>query len=302
MNISKKFKEVLGCDYPIVAMAMNQVSDIALAKAVRRGGGIPSLSIYTYPNDAKVESLAKELIEYKETFGDLKIFVSVGVGELILPELLNLIVNMKVEFVELINDGREEFAYDEDKNIQKITAMKVLKDHNIKIFTKCLSPIDIIPHIDGIIIKGADGAGRGFYNTSKLFDHIREKYPNLDIIVSGGVGTAEQVQHYMENGALAIGVGTLFAAAEESVISNETKLKLVDATVNDLTRFSVGAKQNSIVFNEIEDKDYNHTKGLKLAIKNPKDGHVFVGTSIDNITAIKPVAVIIKELTANLDL
>ena len=302
MNTSNKFKEVLGCKYPIVAMAMNQVSDINLAKAVRIAGGIPSLSIYTYPKDNKISKLEQDLNEYKSIFNDLKIFVSIGVNELIIPELLKLIVDLNVEFVELINDGREEFDYDEDKNIKKVEAMKVLTANNIKIFTKCLSPIDIIPNIDGIIIKGIDGAGRGFYNTLKLFNHIHKKYPELDIIVSGGVGTAKQVQYYMENGALAIGVGTLLAASEESVVSTETKLKLVDATSNDLTRFSVGAKQNSIVFEEVEDTDYNHTKGLKLAIKNPQAGHIFAGTSIDNVTAIKPVAVIIKELTANLNL
>lgn len=301
MNSKKNFKEILGCKYPVVGLAMNQISDIKLAKAVRSGGGVPSLSIFNY-HYPDISQLITELDEYKSTFNDLKIFLSLGISELINPNIVNLILSYNIEFIEVIMDGDDEFDRDEIKEQKKLETIQLLMDNKIKIFVKCLSGREILPNISGIILKGSDGAGRGFYNTDKLFDHLREKYPNLNIIVSGGIGSAEQVKSFMDRGALAIGIGTLFAASKESKISTETKLKLVEATVGDLSRFQTGAKSNSLVFKSVPDTDYNHTIGLKMAIVNPESGHIFAGKSIDNITSIKPAAEIILNLTAELDL
>ena len=39
-------QNLLGSKYPIIAMAMNKVSDVNLAIAVRKAGAIPSLSVF----------------------------------------------------------------------------------------------------------------------------------------------------------------------------------------------------------------------------------------------------------------
>ena len=301
MLANTKFQTILGCKYPIVAMAMNQVSDINLAKAVRRAGGIPSLSLFNYPNSSAI-LINQDFNEYKNTFGDTKIFVSLGVSDLITPAILDLICDYKIEFIELILDTYDEFKIDTDKDKKRDAAIQRLKDNGIKIFMKCIAPAGITPDTTGIILKGVEGAGRGMIKTKDFFDKVRKEYPNIDIIVSGGVGNADQVKYYLDNGALAIGVGTLFALAEESTISLETKNKLIEYSASDIKRFNTGAKQNSIVFKEVDDSDFNHTKGLKLAIKSPEAGHVFIGTGIEDVTAVKTVATIINELVAKLDL
>jgi len=177
--------------------------------------------------------------------------------------------------------------------------VEALKSKGIKIFIKCIGENDIDPTATAIVLKGNDGAGRGLFPTKKLFEFIRNKYPTINIIVSGGVGTADDVKYYMDNGALAVGIGTLLAASEESRVSTETKLKMIEATSKDLKEFAVGAKQKSLIFTETED-DYNHTYSLAAGVKNPATGHIFAGNAIDQVTEIKPVADIINALVAKL--
>jgi NAD(P)H-dependent flavin oxidoreductase YrpB (nitropropane dioxygenase family) len=288
------FKEILGSQYPIVAMAMNRVSDITLAKAVNAAGAIASLSVFNYDKRG-LAGLKQDL----EDFGSRKIVVSLGVTELINPKILNVILESNVEFVELIPDTIGEFEDTVQKDIDKNTAIETLKSNGVKIFIKCIGENDIDTTATAILLKGNDGAGRGLFPTKKLFEYIRNKYPSLNIIVSGGVGTADDVKYYMDNGALAVGVGTLLAASQESRVSTETKLKMIEATSKDLRDFNSGAKQKSLIFTEIED-DYNHTYSLAAGVKNPTTGHIFAGNAVDQVTDIKPVADIINALVAKL--
>lgn len=289
----------LGSKYPIVAMAMNQVSDINLAIAVRKAGAIPSLSIFNYAeNPARIVS---DLEQYYEEFGDYKILLSLTVFQLVSPRLLNLVTRHKVEFIELIPDFRDEFPDHSVDNAIRNNIIESLSKSGIKIYVKRNRDVDIPPHVAGIIVKGKEGAGRGLESTEILFNQFLKKYPHLELIVSGGIGTPEQVKYYMDHGATAIGVGTIIAASEECRISHETKLKMVNATSKDIKRFNNGADQSAIIFKELEKDNFNHTEGLAQGIKNPEVGHVFVGTSIDYINGIKPVADIINMLAERLN-
>lgn len=290
-----KFKEVLGSRYPIVAMAMNQVSDIELAIAVRKAGAIPSLSIFNYFDNPS--RIVHDLERYYEEFNDYKLLLSLNVFQLVSSKFLNLITKYRIEFLEIIPDMRDEFP---DHSVQleiRNSTIESLSSHGVKIFVKRNQDIDIPPHIAGIILKGKEGAGRGVESTEVLFNHMSNKYPHLDIIVSGGIGSADHIKYYMDKGALAVGIGTLLTTAQECSISQDTKMKLVSATSKDVTRFSSGATQNAIVFKEIDEDDFNHTSGLAQGIRNPNNGHVFAGTAIDYVDKIRPVAEIINNLT-----
>jgi len=295
----KKFTEILGSQYPIIAMAMNQVSDLNLAKAVRAAGAIPSLSIFNY-EDSGITSLITDLDDYRETFGDLKILLSLGESEITNTDILNLIIDNKIEFIELIPDGHAEPQYNEENTKKTAQAVQLLYKNNIKIFVKCLGFLNVMPGITGVILKGKEGAGRGTWSLHGLFDAIKTKHPNLDIVVSGGIGTADQVKYYMDNGALAIGVGTLLAASEESLVSTATKLKMVNSDLTDIKRFDDAAKQNALIFQKQEIDDFNHTTGLSMGIRTSTEGHIFAGASIQQITEIKPVTDIIQMLVEKL--
>ena len=285
MNVNHKFKEIFGSKYPIIAAAMNQVSDLNLARSVRYAGAIPSLSIYNYKNN--FQGLIDDLTSYKNEFNDLKIFLSLGDQELKTPIVLDLILKFKIEFIELILDSGVDIQQE----------LSSVMNNNTKVFIKCLSIKDVINGAFGVILKGDEGAGRGTNNLVKLFDQIKIGYPHLEIIVSGGIGTHKQVKYYMDNGALAVSIGTLFAAAKESKISIDTKLRIINSTDQDIKQFSKGAKQNVLIFSNTPNDDFNHTTGLINGICDPTHGHVFVGKSINQIQEIKSVKEIIDLLT-----
>ena len=272
-------------------MAMNQVSDIHLAIAVRQAGAIPSLSIFNY---SSLEGLEDDLFKYQSEFGDSKILLSVGVRQIANNRVLDSIIANRIELVELIPAHLEEAGAD-DVTVE--TALEVLKNNNIKVFEKCLGISPKYRNIFGVILKGNEGAGRGKESLSKLFDVIVENYP---VIVSGGIGTAEHVKYYIDRGAWAVGIGTLFAASLESKVSDETKLKMIDAESVNIQNFKKGAKQNALIFKELDGDDYNHTLGISKGVQDPNQGHIFAGKSIDQVTSIRYVSEIIKELVSKL--
>jgi NAD(P)H-dependent flavin oxidoreductase YrpB (nitropropane dioxygenase family) len=275
----------------IIAMAMNQVSDIHLAIAVRQAGAIPSLSIFNY---SSLEGLEDDLFKYQSEFGDSKILLSVGVRQIANNRVLDSIIANRIELVELIPAHLEEAGAD-DVTVE--TALEVLKNNNVKVFEKCLGISPKYRNIFGVILKGNEGAGRGKESLSKLFDVIVENYP---VIVSGGIGTAEHVKYYIDRGAWAVGIGTLFAASLESKVSDETKLKMIDAESVNIQNFKKGAKQNALIFKELDGDDYNHTLGISKGVQDPNQGHIFAGKSIDQVTSIRHVSEIIKELVSKL--
>jgi NAD(P)H-dependent flavin oxidoreductase YrpB (nitropropane dioxygenase family) len=283
MNATK-FKEILGSKYPIVAAAMNQVSDLNLARAVRQAGAVPSLSIYNYKNN--FQGLVDDLKNYKNEFADLKIFLSLGDQELKNPLVLDLIIKSKIEFIELILEN----------NFDIQNEITLVLNNETKVFVKCLSIKDMVPGITGVIIKGEEGAGRGSISLLALFNQIKNEYPKLEIIVSGGIGSRDQVKYYMDRGALAVSIGTLLAVSEESKVSLETKFKIINSSSDDIKKFSLGAKQNALIFSSVENDDFNHTHSLQAGIRDANTGHVFAGQSINHVHKIKPVKEIINSL------
>jgi len=280
-------------------MAMNKVSDVNLAIAVSKAGAIPSLSIFNYftgPDYIDDNLLRSALVRYKLATGDCNILLSVSVSELIDKRFQKVIVEEQVGLIELIPDSYGETPLSQFRNDQLALAIDEVRSNGALVFVKVLSVEHVIDDIDGVILKGNDGAGRGTNNLEILFEKVRNKFPNLPIIVSGGIGTSAQVKSFLDKGAVAVGIGTLFAASVESSVSYETKLKMVEASSENITQLSTGATQNALVFSSTLNDNYNNTKGLLAGIKNPESGHIFAGKGINDITEILPVDSIVQRL------
>jgi NAD(P)H-dependent flavin oxidoreductase YrpB (nitropropane dioxygenase family) len=84
----ENYKTILKSKYPVVAMAMNKVSDLPLAIAVAKSGGVPSFSIFNYKN---YDLLEKDIIEFKNTCKNDKFFISLGVEEFISQKIIDII-------------------------------------------------------------------------------------------------------------------------------------------------------------------------------------------------------------------
>lgn len=305
------FTDTFNCNYPIAAMAMNKVSDLKLAVAVRKAGAFPSLSIYNYfisPTKISEKLLQQDLESYKEQCGDSCILLSIGVTQLLNDRLFDAVYNSKVSAIELILETVDESKSEDELRVdERNKRISLLRNNGTLVFVKTINLDDIIDGIDGITLKGPNGAGRG--NTqgislSELFDQVKANYPDLKVIVAGGIGTSAQVKEYMDRGAWACGIGTLFAATEESRVNHETKLKMVEATSQDIQQLAVSTvetmAQNALVFSATANDNFNNTRGLMAGVQSPKSGHIFAGHSVDLITSIVPVQTVVDSLAKDL--
>ena len=279
--------------YPIICTPMNKVSDAKLALAAQAAGIIPSLVASFTALSETVDKLEK-FNNGAGNFTDLILAVSPAQ---LSPELIDVILTYNVTHLQLIADI---------KTVAEELALSSLKKKNIKIIVKRISThsrgAEYLHLVDAIDIKGPEGASRvindGVPLSSRL-SQLQMLNPDLPIIVTGGISTSAEIRQYLDAGAVAVGLGTVFALSEESCINYEKKLAMIEKSFSDVRNIGV-SKQNAIIFTPIPDEDANHTRGLIIGRDSSNKGLLFAGKAIDNISSIKSVATIVKELTAEL--
>lgn len=294
------YKDFFGIKYPIIAAPMNQVSDINLAVACHNAGILPSISVYTwkerinYLDHGVIDRILKE---FQDKTGSSNILVSVARGDFLKQSFFDVIIKNQIKFIELI-PNEINYPTPDEKHLYAAYIKKGI----VALSKRLDSNFEPIKFSKGIVLKNREGAGRGNVNADPIEEvkKIKQKYPNLEIIMSGGIGTKEDIKKYLDLGCIAVAIGTLLAASEESCVSKETKLKLIQSTWQDVSKLKNNQEQNGLVFSTINDDDLNNTESLKLGIKDATQGHIFAGKGINNINAILPVKDIIQSLTDGL--
>jgi hypothetical protein len=279
--------------YPIICTPMNKVSDAKLALAAHAAGIIPSL----VASFGALSETAVELEKFNNGAGNFTDLILAVSPAQLSPELIDVILTYNVTHLQLLEDI---------KNVAEELMLSGLKKKNIKIIVKRLSTnprgVEYLHLVDAIDIKGPEGASRvvndGVPLSSRL-SQLQMLYPDLPIIVTGGISTSAEIRQYLDAGAVAVGLGTVFALSEESCINYEKKLAMLEKSFADVRNIGVN-KQNAIIFTPIPDEDANHTRGLLIGRDSSSKGLLFAGRAIDNISSIKSVATIVKELTVDL--
>jgi NAD(P)H-dependent flavin oxidoreductase YrpB (nitropropane dioxygenase family) len=298
---------ILGTKYPLMAAAMNQVSDVNLAIAVREAGGLPSISIFNYAdhdNNVDYSLLEEEILKYINATGDGLLVLS-GDPAVIDIKLIELLQKYSISHIELIPD----YEHIKKPWLRSVLADNLLKIQSlgIKIILKVVVYHEDIRYwsvwnnkkVDIICVKGPLGAGRVTTNNIDLVELTKQATTSgIPVIAVGGISTAEQVSVLLEAGAAAVGIGTLFAASAESCLSTEAKQKLVSASYNDLSKLpTIDLSQNALVITDSDPTDtVNNSIGLIHGVTTGTSGHIFAGKSIDNITQIDSVKNIIERL------
>ena len=269
---------------------MNGVSqDLKLAIAVHRAGAMPSLM----PNN-----LEKDVKLFKKLTGNTNLVISVSEIDLYNNNFVDNLIDLKITFVELMRDDID--------SVEKLNSIKPLsenwynctflknlerlKSNNIKIMRRCFKqPIETFDLIDAVCIKGKESAGfSSDISVEQLLQEQKAKTPDAKLITYGGIAGPDDVKKYLDLGADAVGVGTLFAASVESCIDIKTKQLMVSKTKKDLTLFQ-DTKQNAMVIEPLDsDDDFNRHKSLDLGIRGI-GGHIYAGYSINGVTEIRTV-------------
>ena len=297
------YRDFFGCAYPIVAAPMNRVSDAKLAIACHNAGIFPSLSLYSWQSrhsiDINENIVDRELKTFQDATGSSKVLISLASVDLFKDSVMKLLLDNHIEFIEFIaSDHPPKFFMDKTKTVKQ--QMKDRHGVDFKIITKRLDSQNINANaVDAIMYKTAEGAGRGEPSANILNEREKFKnlYPTIPVIMSGGVGCADDVKKYMSLGCMAVCIGTLLAASEESSVSRETKLKMIEATVADISRTAV-SNQSALIFSKLPDDDMNNTHSLIKGLASPDQGLIFAGKGIDYVKEIRPVKDIIQELVS----
>ena len=289
------FKDFFECEYPIVAAPMNKVSDVNLAVACYRAGIFPSLSIYNY---TEPHSLEKAIDDFQSKTGSNKILLSLDSQEFLDKDVQKLILKLKISHLEILGDNNitQSSIWDEF-----LRDSRALQKEGVKILLKSLDSNNVSSELDGVILKSNTGAGRGveWIDIDYALLSIARRYPAVPIIMSGGISRPRDVKKYLNMGCMAVAIGTLLAASEESCVSLETKQQMIKATYENITRLK-NARQNALVFSEITVDDDNNTNALVKGIASPAEGHIFAGKGINEITSIKSVKNIVEDLIKDL--
>ena len=278
--------------YPIVALAMNQVSNAKFAVDCHNVGIYPSISLFNYTT---LKDFLLDVSYFKEKTGTTDFLFSLNFSDFENKQIQNTIDKLDIKNIELI------FNFHNSNEIFSNIKNELKKRQNIVFYLKTMSITDLRfnEYFNGFILKGNNSAGIiGKNKIESIFLYTKKTYPDKFIIPSGGIENKNQIKYFMDNGAAAVGIGTLFALSEESPIPKESKLAMINKKRSIMIN-SINHKKGAIVFSKIKNgnNDHNNTESLILGITSGgKKGHIYAGTAIESIKEIKPLKQIVEEL------
>ena len=290
--------------------AMNRVSTLPLALACWDAGIFPSLMIPFQQDDFQTamspedrrDAINQTLSEFKKITGDCDVVVGLSYGELDDATTMKLIVDHQVSHVELFSTVDQTRFYhpmrDKYQKLYEPWFAKKLKTYSsIRFMERCRQLNSSTPST-AICLHGSDGAGgtNTEFTTQQMFDQQRQLTPDAVVIPYGGVGTPEQVAYYLGAGAAAVAVGTLFAASQESPLSEATKHAMISASANTVLRMP-DSNQNMLPLGALTDiidskrqSGANRDGSLHAGIYGDGNaGHIYAGHGIQRVDRIRTV-------------
>jgi NAD(P)H-dependent flavin oxidoreductase YrpB (nitropropane dioxygenase family) len=305
------YRDLFDCTHPILCLPMNGVSDIKLAIAVSQAGCFPSLVMARYHSEFggrfNQPAFDSDMAQFIRATKTNRIMISMTDAFILqnFDKALQIIKLYRITHIEVIP------VINPNGYAALVAALSKIKSLGTKIIVKTLGipfdpAIDVLFReeiISAAIIKSKLGAGRMAQTRMDTFDFIKYfkiKYPNFDVIASGGIATADDINRCLELGATAVGLGTVFAISEESCIDRDVKIQLTQKTSSDIQLMDTSnLKQNGIIFSKYNGVDNeNNSRSLELGV-NGFGGHVFVGHGIRHINEVLPVAEIVNRLTSH---
>lgn len=296
--------------YPIICSAMNGVSDINLAIAVKKAGVVPSLiafphirSIY---NSRILDPLPEAMNRFRKETNSTECILACLPNMLTDVSVIDTIMYSGITHVEILGPASSV----------DVTALQLLKSKGIKLILKvsCISEESVHDNaavfslVDAIVLKNGKGAGLNFAHGFSEQEQValsKKLLPSIKVITSGGISTPEEVVAALDTKADYVSIGTAFAMSMESSMSVDVKDKLLNSTTirlasETLSTDTLPAYHTCVMFDksclDIPD-DYNNTNKLLLGLRYPNRGLVYVGEGLRNINSIQTVSTITNYLT-----
>ncbi len=298
---NNRITELFGIQYPIIAGGMVWCSSWRLASAVSNAGGLGLLGA----GSMHPETL-EEHIDKMKTATDKPWGVNIP---LMYPEIDRLI--------EIIIEKGVKIVFTSAGSPKKYTSL--FHEHGIKVahvvssskFAKKCEEAGV----DAVVAEGFEAGGhngREETTTLTLIPQVRQA-TSLPLIAAGGIGSGKAMLATMVLGAEGVQIGTLFALSQESSASKAFKnycLTLQEGdTMLSLKKISPTRLVKNELYHRIQEAEDKGAAADDLRLLLGKaaskrgifegdieTGELEIGQIASAIKAIKPVAVIMKEL------
>jgi len=315
--LTKRGREFLGTEHAILAGAMSWVSERHLVSAISNAGGFGVIACGAMP-----PALLEKEIEATKALTSKPFGVNLITMHPQLDELVQVCVRQNV--------GHVVFA----GGIPTASHIKAAKEGGAKIIA--FAPALVLAKrllksgADALVIEGSEAGGHiGPVSLTVLAQEILPYITEVPVFVAGGLGRGEAILSYLEMGAAGAQLGTLFAAATESIAHENFKKSFIRASARDAVpsvqldeRFPVipvrglvndGTKRfmrhQAEVLKKFQDGELDKTAAqleiehfwagaLRRAVieGDIESGSVMAGQSVGMVTAIMPVADILAAI------
>ena len=199
----KRGQEFLGVEYPIISGAMTWISDAKLVKAVSDAGGLGVLAGGNMPADL----FCSEIKTLKEA--NCKYAVNLITLAPNYPEHLKCVTGLEVPIVFFAGS----FPRKSEVEMAKESGAKVICFASTRSIAKQM--IDF--GADALVLEGSEAGGHiGYVSLIVLLQQVLFRFPDIPIIVAGGIATGKMMAHLFLMGACGVQMGTIFAMSEES--------------------------------------------------------------------------------------
>ncbi len=211
----------LGSRVAIMGGAMSWVSECRLVAAISNAGGFGVIAGGSMGPDALAAEIVATQARTAAPFG-----VNLITMHPALPDLIRVCLEARVGHVVLAG------------GVPPRTAVRAVKDGGARLV--CFAPALVLARrlvrsgADALVIEGSEAGGHiGPVSLTVLAQEILPHLRDVPVFVAGGLGRGEAVLGYLEMGAAGAQLGTLFAAASESVAHPRFKQAFVHARARD---------------------------------------------------------------------
>jgi len=209
-------QDFLGIDIPIISGAMTWISDSKLVQAVSAAGGLGVLAGGNMP----VEILEEEINILKKSGVQFAVnLITIAPNYHIQRDL---VCKLKVPIVFFAG------------SFPRKTELRQVKASGAK--TICFASTGSIADrmidygADALVLEGSEAGGHiGHVSTIVLIQQVLFKFPQVPIIIAGGIATGKMIAHLFLMGACGVQLGTMFAMTEESPAHPKFKERFIKA-------------------------------------------------------------------------
>lgn len=210
-----KITDLLGIEYPVIQGGMAWVAEYHLAAAVSNAGGLGLIGAASAPPEVVREQIqkAKELTD--KPFGVNVMLLNPNAGE-----VAKIIVEEGIKVVTTGAGSPEKFM-----DMWKNAGVKVIPVVASVALARRMERMGA----DAVVAEGMEAGGHiGSQTTMCIVPQVVDAV-SIPVIAAGGIGDGRGFAAAMMLGAQAVQMGTRFIVAEESIVHDNYKDKIIMA-------------------------------------------------------------------------